>query len=332
MVATATLIGIASNDSFDVVSAAQRTIGKRFAGYRLNENMSSPLPDAIELEWNASGLWVYRNANCEDSGTQPVFGGWAGVAAGQADAWLGHAAHVINRHFTPERPYLYSPHHEQAAANAQQCGIGCNGTAAEYQSFFRYVVEFFRNEGVADRMRFCCVPVVGQYANDDPNDGISAMDPGSDWVDIYGCDSYTRGTPLSKPSPQVAGIDLVGNYAADRGKLAMIGEFGVQANTPEAADYLSAALELFKSQGNWFAVFTDAASMGSELLPTWRDAARDPAFAFAGPAPAFSADRTRVTVDGHRIGPRAGSGSEAKAIATWLSGGGYDAIESASRV
>jgi hypothetical protein len=326
------LIGIASNDPVDVVSAAQRAIGKRFAGYRFNENMSSSMPDDIELAWNESGLWVYRNANCEDRATQPVFGGWAGVAAGQADAWLVHAARVIRRHFTPERPYLYSPHHEQAAANAHQCGIGCNGTAAEYQAFFRYVVEFFRNEGVADRMRFCCVPVVGQYANDDPTDGISAIDPGSGWVDIYGCDSYTSGTPLSKPSPQAAGIDQVGNYAADRGKHAMIGEFGVQANTQEAADYLAAALELFKSQGNWFAVFTDTASLGSELLPTWRDAARDPAFAFADPVPTFSAERTHVTQDGRRVGPRAGSESEAKAIATWLSAGGYEAIEAASQL
>ena len=321
---TATLIGMASNEKVDDVSAAQHAIGRRFAGYRLNLNMSSPMPGDDELAWNASGLWVYRNANCEDPRTRPVFGGWAGVAAGQADEWLANAAHGIRRHFTSERPYVYSLHHEQAVYSSHQCGIGCNGTPVDYQNFFRYIVEFFRNKGVADLMRFCCVPTAGQYKNDDPSDGISAVDPGSEWVDIYGCDSYTRGTPLDKVSPQDAGINVVGQYAADRGKLAMIGEFGVQANTSEAAGYLNAALDLFKTQGNWFAVFTNAASMGSALIPVWRDAASDPAFAFASGMPAFASDRNHVTEDGRRIGPRTHS---PEVIATWLSDGGYDAVE-----
>jgi len=323
----ATLIGIASNDPPEAVSAAQQAIGRRFAGYRLNDNMASPLPGERELAWNESGLWVYRNANCEDDASTPQFGGWEGVVEGHADGWLRRAAHGIRRNFTPERPFLYSPHHEQSANNAHQCGIGCNGSADDYKAFFRYVVEFFRNEGVADRMRFCFVPVVRQYIDDNAIDGVSAVDPGSEWVDIYGCDSYTRGSLLSKPSPQSAGIDVVGRYAADRGKLSMLGEFGVQANTSEAADYLQSALDLFRSQGNWFAVFTDVASMGSILIPVWRRAVHDPAFSFAKPTPVFAANRTHVTADGYEIGPVADSRGDAAAIASWLSDGGYRAIQ-----
>lgn len=320
---TATLIGIASNDKADDVSAAQHAIGSRFAGYRLNLNMAFPMPGDEELGWNSSGLWVYRNANCEDPRTRPVFGGWAGVVSGRADEWLDIAAHGIRRNFTSARPFLYSPHHEQAVHSSHQCGIGCNGTPADYRAFFRYVVEFFRNKGVGDRVRFCCVPLSGQYKNDDPSDGISVVDPGPEWVDIYGCDSYTRGLPLDKISPRDAGIDVVGQYAADRDRLAMIGEFGVHANTPQAAGYLRAALDLFKSQGNWFAVLTDTASMGSQLIPVWRDAANDPAFRFAAGVPTFDANRGRVTEDGYRIGPRTDS---PEVIAAWLSDGGYDAI------
>ncbi len=320
---TATLIGMASNEKPDDVSAAQHAIGERFAGYRLNLNMAFSLPGQDELAWNAGGLWVYRNANCEDPRTRPVFGGWAGVAAGNADAWLDNAAHGIRRNFTSERPLLYSLHHEQAVHSSHQCGIGCNGTPADYKSFFRYVVEYMRNKGVGDRVRFCCVPIAGQYKNDDPSNGISVVDPGPEWVDIYGCDSYTHGTPLDKVSPQDAGIDVVGQYAADRGRLAMVGEFGVQANTLEAAGYLGAALDLFKSQGNWFAVFTDAASMGSQLIPVWRNAASDPAFVFASGLPTFAANRNHVTEDGHKIGPRTDS---PELIAAWLSDGGYDAV------
>jgi hypothetical protein len=318
---------MSSNANADDVSTAQQAIGARFAGYRLNLNMAASMPGDDELAWNAGGLWVYRNANCEDSRNRPVFGGWAGVAAGRADAWLEHAALGIRRNFTSERPFMYSLHHEQAVHSSHQCGIGCNGTPADYKDFFRYIVEFFRNRGVGDRVRFCCVPLAGQYKNDDPSNGISVVDPGPEWVDIYGCDSYNRGMPLDKVSPKDAGIDVVGQYAADRGRLAMIGEFGVQANTPEAAGYLNAALELFKSQGNWFAVFTDAASMGSQLIPVWRGAANDSAFTFASGTQTFDATRNHVTKDGRRIGPRTDS---PEVIATWLSDGGYAAVEGTS--
>ena len=324
---TVTLIGMSSNTNADDVSAAQHAIGARFGGYRLNLNMAASMPGDDELAWNAGGLWVYRNANCEDFRNRPVFGGWAGVAAGRADAWLEHAALGIRRNFTSKRPFLYSLHHEQAVHSSHQCGIGCNGTPADYKDFFRYIVEFFRNRGVGDRVRFCCVPLAGQYKNDDPSNGISVVDPGPEWVDIYGCDSYNRGMPLDKVSPKDAGIDVVGQYAADRGRLAMIGEFGIQANTPEAADYLNAALELFKSQGNWCAVFTDAASMGSQLIPVWRGAANDSAFTFASGTQTFDATRNHVTKDGRRIGPRTDS---PEVIATWLSDGGYAAVEGTS--
>lgn len=40
--------------------------------------------------------------------------------------------------------------------------------------------------------------------------------------------------------------------------------------------------------------------------------------------PVFGADRSFVTMNGRRVGPRAGSSDEAQLIAGWLNNGGYD--------
>ena len=39
--------------------------------------------------------------------------------------------------------------------------------------------------------------------------------------------------------------------------------------------------------------------------------------------PVFGADRSFVTMDGRRVGPRTGSSDEAQLIAGWLNDGGY---------
>jgi hypothetical protein len=280
-----TIIGVASNDLSSDITAAEAAIGKQFGGYRQNSAMSAVVPNGTDIGFNNQGLWDYRNSNNETpSPASPLFGGWAGVVAGNADSYLASCASAIAANYTPSFPILWSPHHEQNVANAQQCGITCNGSAADYVAFFRYIVTYMRTAGVADRIKFCCVPNIKQYRINDTTDGIQVVDPGASYVDIYGCDIYT----MDVDNATVAGLNLVGQYALDRGKPAIIGEFGIHVNSSLGATNLQSALDLFVSQGNWFAVMTDTATMGSLLIPVWQGAVADPAhFAFKGEVTSF---------------------------------------------
>lgn len=260
-------MGVASNDSAPDVAAIEQALGVRFAAIRRNASMSYPLPSDTDLGDATAGLWVYRNANNEDV-NKAINGGWAGVAVGNADAYLAAAVPVIAANFTPERPYLFSFHHEQAIAGSTQCGIGCNGTAADYRAAFIHIVEFFRAAGVADRMRFVLTATMNQYVRDLPADGISAVDPGPDFVDIYGVDSYTRALPgggLTKPHPL---LDVVSAYAKARGRQYLVGEWGVAA-TDAGAQYWREAVAQIESQGlsgpgSAFALLTDTASFANQ--------------------------------------------------------------------
>ena len=181
-------------------------------------------------------MWVYRNANNEDV-NQPINGGWAGIAAGKADAYLAAAVPLIAANFTTEHPYLFSFNHEQAMSGNTQCGVGCNGTAADYRAAFIHIVDFFRNAGVADRMRFVLTGILGQYTNDNTTTGISAMDPGPAYVDIYGVDSYTRANSdgtLTKPHPE---LNVVSAYAASKGRPYLVGEWGVASTAAGARSW-----------------------------------------------------------------------------------------------
>lgn len=229
--------------------------------------MSYSLPSSADLQDQAAGRWVYRNANSEDV-NRPLNGGWAGVAAGNADAYFAAAVPFIQANFTPDRPLLFSFHHEQAMSGSTQCGVGCNGTAADYKAAFIHIVEFFRAAGVADRIRFVMTPVMGQYLNpDDPLVGIKVIDPGPAYVDIYGVDSYTRANPdgsLTKPHPL---LNVVSAYAKSQGRPYMVGEWGVAA-TDAGAKYWREAVAQIESQGlsgpgSAYALLTDAASFGN---------------------------------------------------------------------
>ena len=149
-----------------------------------------------------------------------------------------------------------------------QCGVGCNGTAADYRAAFIHIVNFYRDAGVADRMRFVLTGIMGQYTNDDATTGISAMDPGPAYVDIYGVDSYTRANPdgtLTKPHPL---LNVVSAYAASKGRPYLIGEWGVAA-TAAGAQYWREAVAQIESQGAFgpgscFAILTDVASFSNQ--------------------------------------------------------------------
>ena len=262
-----TIVGMASNESGVAVVGIEQALGVRFLGVRTNLSVAYPLPASGDMVDQAAGLWVYRNANNENV-NQPLNGGWAGIAAGQADAYLATAVPLIAANFTADHPLLFSFHHEQQAANTNQCGIGCNGTAADYRAAFIHIVNFFRSAGVADRMRFVLTATVVQYTNDNPITGISAVDPGPSYVDIYGVDSYTRarsdGT-LTKPHPL---LNVVSAYAASKGKPYMVGEWGVAANDA-GAQYWREAVAQIESEGrsgpgSCFALLTDAASFGNQ--------------------------------------------------------------------
>lgn len=264
-----TIVGIASNDPGSEVAAVEAALGRRFAAIRYNANVTKPLPDGSDLDWNARGLYVYRNANNETSASppQPMFGGWAGVAAGEADAYLDAAIPVIRASFTPKRPFLFSFHHEQRVRSSSQCGIGCNGSAADYRAAFRHVADHFAESRVSGILKMCCVPGIGQFKRDDSTSGASVIDPGPDVVDLYGCDAYATaggGGTLSLPSPL---LDLVSAFAAARGKPYIVGEWGV-ATTPSGADYWREAAAQIISQpaegpGSCYAILTDTASFRS---------------------------------------------------------------------
>ena len=278
-------IGIASNDLASELAAAEAAIGARFVGIR--RNASSAYPLFLDSGVVSAGDVVYRNINIEN-GNRPMFGGWAGVAAGNADAYIraGYRAWLDSGILSPTGPKLIlSIHHEQKVSSASQCGVGCNGTAADYVAMFRRWVDIADQMGVRDMILFAFVPSVKQYAEaNDPTWGVNVMDPGARYVDVYGADAYVYadGASLTYPTPQSQGIDLVGRYAADRGRLALLGEFSVRADTPAGAAYLGECLRIWKAQDNWLAIFTDTANMTPMLLPVWRSTVNDPAFAFKG--------------------------------------------------
>jgi hypothetical protein len=117
-------------------------------------------------------------------------------------------------------------------------------------------------------MLFVLTGTIGQFTNDDAVDGISALDPGPGYVDIYGVDTYTRANPdgtLSKAHPL---LDVVSAYAAARGKPYLVGEFGVAANDA-GAQYWREAVAQIQSQGlsgpgSCYALYTDAASLANQ--------------------------------------------------------------------
>jgi hypothetical protein len=262
-----TIVGMASNESGADVASIEQALGARFLGVRRNASMSYAIPFSADLADQAAGRWVYRNANNEDV-NKPINGGWAGIAAGKADAYLAAAVPLIAANFTAQHPYLFSLHHEQAMTGNTQCGVGCNGTAADYRAAFIHIVNFYRDAGVADRMRFVLTGIMGQYTNDDATTGISAMDPGPAYVDIYGVDSYTRANPdgtLTKPHPL---LNVVSAYAASKGRPYLIGEWGVAA-TAAGAQYWREAVAQIESQGAFgpgscFAILTDVASFSNQ--------------------------------------------------------------------
>ena len=258
---------MASNEDSGVVASIEQALGVRFLGVRRNASLAYAVPLSADLAEQAAGRVVYRNANNE-SVNQPINGGWAGVAAGSADQRLAAAVPLIAANFSAERPYLFSFHHEQDMVGTTQCGIGCNGTGDDYKAAFIHIVSYFRAAGVADRMRFVLTGTLGQYLNNDPLTGISAVDPGPAFVDIYGVDSYTRagaGGTLSKPHPL---LNVVSAYAKSRGRPYLVGEWGVASEVAAGADYWREAVAQIKSQGlfgpgSCYALLTDAASFGS---------------------------------------------------------------------
>jgi hypothetical protein len=261
-----TIVGIASNENPSAIASVEQALGARFLGVRRNAAMIYPLPLGDDLRDDASGRIVYRNANNEDR-NNPINRGWAGVANGNADPYLAAAVPMIRANYTVDEPYLFSFHHEQAASTSTQCGIGCNGDAREYRAAFIHVVRFFRDAGVADRMRFVLTGTLQQYVQDTATTGISAVDPGPEWVDIYGVDAYTRasGGSLTKLHPQ---LDVVSTYARRQGRPYLVGEWGVASEVATGADYWREAVAQIQRQGmsgpgSCYGIFTDVASLSS---------------------------------------------------------------------
>ena len=258
---------MASNENPGAVASIEQALGARFLGVRQNASIAYAMPLGSDLTAQSAGRVVYRNMNNEDV-NKPLYGGWAGIAAGRADQVLASAVPLIAANFTPERPYLFSFHHEQSAVTSSQCGIGCNGSASDYRAAFIHIVTYFRNAGVADRMRFVLTATMVQYTNDNSVTGISAVDPGPAFVDIYGVDSYTRagaGGTLSKPHPL---LNVVSAYAKSKGRPYLVGEWGVASEVAAGAAYWREAVAQIKSQGltgpgSCYALLTDAASFES---------------------------------------------------------------------
>jgi hypothetical protein len=251
-------------------SAIEQFLGVRFLGIRRNASIYNPIPSRADLADQAAGYFVYRNA-----GSLNIDGGWAGIAAGSADGYLAAAVPLIVANFTPERPYLFSFHHEQNVTHGVQCGIGCNGTAADYKAAFIHVVDYFRAAGVGDRMRFVLTAGISQYFRNTATTGISVVDPGPGYVDIYGVDSYTYakadGT-LTKAHPL---LNLVSAYAKARGRQYMVGEWGVADNAAGALYWREAVAQIesqgLSGPGSLYALLSDVESFGAANIQTIKD-------------------------------------------------------------
>lgn len=213
-------------------------------GIRHNQAMQTSIPAERELQWVDQGHWmIYRNANAETLGPggKQVCLSWRAIANGAHDSYFRAAAQDLlgDKRFTRTRPYLFSFHHEQIVNDAQQCGNKACGSPADYVAAYRHVRRIFDNLGATvsqgGNVRFVWTPACSQFRVPDQPYGAPNVDPGPEYYDFVGVDSYNRlqGGKLSFKDP----ADMLGaahDYATMRKKQLVIAEFGIEDGTSPA--------------------------------------------------------------------------------------------------
>jgi len=247
------------------IGKLQSELGTTLRGIRYNQAMQTSIPADRELQWFDQGHWmIYRNVNAETSGPggRQVCLSWRAIANGAHDSYFRAAAQdlLADKRFSGTRPYLFSFHHEQIVNNQAQCGNKASGSPADYVAAYRHVRQIFDNLGATvshgGNVRFVWSPACSQFRVPDHPYGAPSVDPGSDYYDFVGVDSYNRlqGGHLMFNTP----ADMLGaahNYAKMRGKQLIIAEFGIQDGSTLAqhnakATFLLNTASLIQSWGS----------------------------------------------------------------------------------
>ena len=232
----------------------QSELGMTFRGLRHNQAMQTPIPCDRELVWVDQGHWmIYRNANAEtlDARGRQVCLSWRAIANGAYDDYFRAAARSVlgDKRFTAARPYLFSFAHEQIVDDAEQCGAKACGTPADYIAAYRHVRRVFDNIGATvsqgGNVRFVWSPAASQFRVPDQPYGAPTVDPGPEYYDFVGVDSYNRlqGGALTFKDP-VAMLGAAHDYAHTRKKQLIIAEFGIEDGSTLAAHNAKASFLL----------------------------------------------------------------------------------------
>ena len=220
------------------ITKLQSELGTTLRGIRHNQAMQTSIPADRELQWFDQGHWmIYRNANAETLGPggKQVCLSWRAIANGAHDGYFRAAAQNLlgDKRFTRTRPYLFSFHHEQIVNDSVQCGNNACGSPADYVAAYRHVRRLFDNLGATvshgGNVRFVWSPACSQFRVPNQPYGAPHVDPGPDYYDFVGVDSYNRlqGGHLMFKNP----ADMLGavhDYAKMRGKQLVIAEFGIE--------------------------------------------------------------------------------------------------------
>lgn len=271
---TGTKLGIYSDEtSGHTLDKLENELGRKFAYQRVNASFDgSGIPTDRDDNWADAGYRIYHNANAETSGAataQPLWGGWAAVASGSADAYFHDMTARVkaDNRFSPTKTFDLSLHHEQCVNSPSQCGVGCAGTTEDYKAFFRYVAGICHADGATidegGPMRLVWTPAVSQFKETveatatkcDPNLKADGTTIDGHYYHLVGLDLYSRITKngLSIADPTVY-LGIVSAYAKERGLKWMIGEYGCQDGTSaeshaEKANFFTKTLAGLKSLG-----------------------------------------------------------------------------------
>lgn len=228
------LLGLWPGDGKDIdrLKSAEAKLGRPFAIYRERGGrgrLNEPMVKAGGLQIAQRGTTLSLDLQCRlfASGVvKPV--PYVDVTAGKYDTNLRRLATEAKA--IPGGPHVIEL---QSEANIDSGGSQpYSGTAAEFKAFFRYVVEFFKAEGVTN-LRY--VLTVTKKVYDGKDGGTTAWIGGiEDVVDIISVDGYS--TPVenfagTRPGTRNTPDEIAGKayaYAKSIGKPFMVCETGSQ--------------------------------------------------------------------------------------------------------
>jgi hypothetical protein len=243
----------AAGDSEQDTEALETKLGRKFAGIRKNygpDNKPTISPEILNALARGRSRFIYQNGKPNvikpDTNTSGTF--WKSGAAGHYDTIFVTLWDAVTKsgNWTTNRPFYYSPHHEQTTLSEAPGGKNA-GTPADFTAFFKHIHDLCVSRGYhiskGGCVALCLVPDANQlikdpkYGSGKPNATvapyqISKIDPGPQYYDLAGGDLYVKSTTGTSITTMFTALH---NWAKAVGKPFMTGETGIASNKNPAS-------------------------------------------------------------------------------------------------